>query len=86
MSFTTNPNPLISGSPGTLTYIDSTYAPINNYSYILRNSQNIQVPNSGTYTPSIISFNNNNFSTLLMCLVTDGNGKFYFIGVNPSNI
>ena len=86
MSFTTNPNPLISGSPGTLTYIDSTYAPINNYSYILRNSENIQVPNSSIYTSSIISYNNNNFTTLLSSLTNDGNGNFYFGGNTTGTI
>lgn len=41
MSFTTNPNPLTSNSPGTLTYIDYTYTPIYNNIYALRNSLNI---------------------------------------------
>ncbi len=78
MSFTTNPNPLISNSPGTLTYIDYTYTPVHNNIYALRNSQNIQVPNSSTYTSSINNFNNNTFRPLLSSLTNDGNGNFYF--------
>ena len=84
--FITNPQPLITDSAGTLTYIDYTYAPIYGNSYILRNSQNIQVPNSTTYIPSIISFNNNSFTPVLSSLTTDGNGNFYFGEENTGNI
>ena len=94
----TNPSPLLSNKPGTLTYLNYDYSPINNNKYSLINSNNIKVSNEYTqsnnllytfiYKYSISSPPNNN-DKVLTSIATDTNGNCYYVNnikTNQTNI
>jgi len=56
---TTIPNPIIAGQPATITYQSSTYLPISNNNYVLKNSLDVTV--SSVFSPdnsNIFTFTN----------------------------
>jgi hypothetical protein len=80
-SFTVNtiPNPIIAGQPATITYQSSTYLPISNNNYVLKNSLDVTVS-------SVFSADNSDIFTFTKVYLMTGLNVLYIYNLTTTSM
>jgi len=80
-SFTVNtiPNPIIAGQPATITYQSSTYLPISNNNYVLKNSLDVTVS-------SVLTANNSDMFTFTNVYLITGLNILYIYNLTSTSM